>query len=280
MLQDIWLNTAMTSIKISFSQPAHRALSQQLSEELGLPLLEPLPDAKTLRSSQVCDYLLQYDDAGLSLRPCDRLSHGAVRCEFASGANSHRRRFGGGNGQAIAKAVGVSGKFAPKVLDLTAGLGADGFVLAGLGCDVRLLERNPIVFSLLRDGLERARLAGQDDSELADIVARMTLIKTDAASYLSNLKEGSYGDIVYMDPMFPERKKSAAVKKEMQAFHRIVGADPDASELLDLALSCARYRLVIKRPASASYLADRKPSYSLEGKSTRFDIFAHQKLPG
>lgn len=270
----------MTSIKISFSQPAHRASAEQLAEELGLPLMASFPEDKSLKLSEGCEYLLQYDDDGLSLRPSNRQSHGAVRCEFATGANSHRRRFGGGNGQAIAKAVGVSGKFLPQVLDLTAGLGSDGFVLAGLGCDLRLLERNPIVHSLLRDGLQRARIAGQDDSALAEIVARMALINVDAASYLRDLQVESHADIVYMDPMFPERKKSAAVKKEMQAFHRIVGADADASELLDLALSCARYRLVIKRPASAGFLADRKPSYSLEGKSTRFDIFAHQKLPG
>jgi 16S rRNA (guanine1516-N2)-methyltransferase len=82
-----------------------------------------------------------------------------------------------------------------------------------------------------------------------------------------------------MDPMFPERKKSAKVKKEMQAFHQIVGADEDAAELLPLALERAKYRLVIKRSASAGYLADMQPSYSLEGKSTRFDIFALRKLP-
>ena len=88
-----------------------------------------------------------------------------------------------------------------------------------------------------------------------------------------------YVDVIYMDPMFPERKKSAKVKKEMQAFHQIVGADEDAAELLPLALERAKYRLVIKRSANAGYLADMQPSYSLEGKSTRFDIFALRKLP-
>ena len=79
--------------------------------------------------------------------------------------------------------------------------------------------------------------------------------------------------------MFPNRSKSAKVKKEMQAFQKIVGPDSDADVLVDKALQLARYRVVIKRPVVAGYLADRKPSYSLSGKNTRFDIFALQKLP-
>ncbi len=79
--------------------------------------------------------------------------------------------------------------------------------------------------------------------------------------------------------MFPERKKSAKVKKQMQAFHAIVGTDADADGLLALALNVATYRVVVKRPAGANYLAEKKPSYSLEGKSTRYDIYTLKKLP-
>ena len=86
-------------------------------------------------------------------------------------------------------------------------------------------------------------------------------------------------DVVYLDPMFPERKKSAKVKKQMQAFHAIVGTDADADGLLALALNVATYRVVVKRPAGANYLAEKKPSYSLEGKSTRYDIYTLKKLP-
>jgi len=80
--------------------------------------------------------------------------------------------------------------------------------------------------------------------------------------------------------MFPLRKKSAKVKKDMQALHKIVGADEDSGQILDKALANARYRVVVKRPAHAEFLADTKPTYSLNGKSTRYDIFALQKLPG
>lgn len=140
-----------------------------------------------------------------------------------------------------------------------------------------MLERNAIVFNLLQDGIARA--SQSEDSSLREIIARMALLSGDARSYLQVSMANDYADVIYMDPMFPERKKSAKVKKEMQAFHQIVGADEDAAELLPLALERARYRLVIKRSTSAGYLADLQPSYSLEGKSTRFDIFALRKLP-
>ena len=286
------LNNGMTSIKVSFTQPELQPAAEQMAGRLGLAIISHDEIACISRAaSQGADrsadhtagcpgYYLQLAPEGLSLVPIRRKLHGPVRCDFDSGTFTHRRKFGGGNGQAIAKAVGVSGKFLPGVLDLTAGLGGDGFVLASLGCRVRLLERNPIVHSLLRDGLDRAVLAGEHDSELADIVTRITLIEGESKDFLSQLTAGEQEDIVFLDPMFPERKKSAKVKKEMQAFHLIVGADPDAGELLDLALQRAKYRVVVKRSASADYLAGMAPSYSLEGKSTRFDIFALQKLPG
>lgn len=266
------LNSAMTSIKVSFSQTSFQAKAEQLAATLGLEL--------SLISSAVDNpngYYLNLGPQGLSLVPCASKSHGPITCQFDSGANSHRRKFGGGNGQAIAKATGVSGKFKPGILDLTAGMGGDSFVLASLGCEVQMLERNAIVFNLLQDGIARA--SQSEDSSLREIIARMALLSGDARSYLQVSMANDYADVIYMDPMFPERKKSAKVKKEMQAFHQIVGADEDAAELLPLALERARYRLVIKRSTSAGYLADLQPSYSLEGKSTRFDIFALRKLP-
>lgn len=281
------LNKSMTSIRVSFAQPDLQSAAEQIARYLGLDLISSDEIASISRGAEkgaeqtanYPGYHLQLADDGLSLLPIRRKQHGPIRCDFDSGALTHRRKFGGGNGQAIAKAVGVSGKFAPGVLDLTAGLGGDAFVLASLGCKVRLVERNPVVHSLLRDGLQRAAAAGDNDSELAAIVARMSLIEGESKDFLSQLTASEQEDIVFLDPMFPERKKSAKVKKEMQAFHLIVGADADAGELLELALQRARYRVVVKRSASAGHLAGMTPSYCLEGKSTRFDVFALHKLP-
>jgi 16S rRNA (guanine1516-N2)-methyltransferase len=280
----MWLNNPMTSIKISYQQVEQQLVATELAAALGLEIIDP---SELTRSSKLAHkaessagYFLEVSSDGIALVPFTRKAHGPIICDFASSANSHRRKYGGGNGQAIAKAVGLSGKFQPKVLDLTAGLGGDAFVLASLGCQIQLIERNPIVHCLLADGLQRAGYSGNEDRELADIVARMDLIEGDSIHYLEHLNTQQLPDIIYLDPMFPERKKSAKVKKEMQAFHGIVGGDEDAAELLDLALQRAQYRVVVKRSASAGYLGNKTPSYSLEGKSTRFDIFALQKLPG
>ena len=136
---------------------------------------------------------------------------------------------------------------------------------------------------------------------MAQVISKLSLLEGNAASYLSSLVdnlakldiegEAELGeelseepkvwrpDVVYVDPMFPLRKKSAKVKKAMQAFHAIVGTDPDADDLLANALKVARYRVVVKRPTGAGFLAETKPNYSLEGKSTRYDIYALKKLP-
>ena len=133
---------------------------------------------------------------------------------------------------------------------------------------------------------------------MSSVINRLSLLEGNAANYLSDLVSRITQvepqaqveeeldtavwrpDVVYVDPMFPLRKKSAKVKKQMQAFHAIVGTDPDADQLLANALIAAKYRVVVKRPTGAGFLAETKPNYSLEGKSTRYDIYALKKLPG
>ncbi|WP_086932993.1 class I SAM-dependent methyltransferase [Agarilytica rhodophyticola] len=199
--------------------------------------------------------------------------------DFIAGSAAHRRRFGGGRGQTIAKAAGLSKGFVPSILDATAGLGRDAFVLASLGATVTMLERSPIVHALLEDGLARAKVFAEEqaDGELLDIIGRMTLVNSDSFDYMQT--DNTYFDVVFLDPMFPERKKTALVKKEMRAFHSVVGQDEDADHLLDKALHISRYRVVVKRPRIAPFLAGKKPSYQLEGKSSRFDIYTLKALP-
>lgn len=280
----------LANITISYSHANYKQVAELTAAELDLPLvmLEKELTFKTLRSDQSLlpgDYTLYFSTDGLALLPIKQNDSGLVSCDFVTGSNRHRVNYGGGNGQSIAKAVGVSGKFHPHVLDVTAGLGRDAFILASLGCSVSLLERNPIVYKLLEDGIRRAQSAAESDPQLDAIVDRMQLLKMDSLQYLDALNEDALEDdtkpdIIYIDPMFPLRKKSAKVKKDMQALHSIVGADEDSGQIIDKALSKARYRVVIKRPTHAGFLADIKPNYSLSGKTTRFDIFALQKLPG
>ena len=224
-------------------------------------------------------YSLQVDENGVSLIDSNLASHGPIKVDFVNGSIGHRRRYGGGNGQAIAKAVGVSGVFLPSILDLTAGLGTDGFILASLGCDVGLVERNPIIYCLLEDGIRRAIDSGSTDEVLMEIIGRLNLTENESIDFLSKLSKDKRADVIYLDPMFPRRQKAAKVKKEMQAFQSIVGDDPDADALLIKAMNVARYRVVVKRPNHARFLGQLKPTYSLKGKSTRFDIYVNRAIP-
>src|SRR5690554_7420890 len=219
--------------------------------------------------------LLFLDEQGLSLQVTGKNAPGPVRAEFVTGKMGYRREHGGGAGQMVARAVGLQKTRAGlHVLDATAGLGQDAFVLAGLGCRVTLLERNPVIHALLADGLARAAL----NPDCSPIVARMTLEAGSSIDWLAQADPESV-DVVYLDPMFPHRDKSALVKKEMQVFRQVVGDDDDSAQLLQAALKAARYRVVVKRPRKAPAVEGWEPATRIEGKSSRYDIYSLKALP-
>jgi 16S rRNA (guanine1516-N2)-methyltransferase len=189
--------------------------------------------------------------------------------DFEEGKNAHRRLYGGGRGQPLAKAVGLKKGATPSVLDVTAGFGRDAFVLANLGCQVDMIERHPCIALLLDDALARA----QRNPTISDIIARMSIYNADSADYLSSLDEARYPDVIYMDPMYPSREKSALVKKDMRLLHQLAGPDMDSEQLLTLARKVAKKRVVVKRPKSAPFIANAKPSTCIESKNTRYDVY-------
>ena len=208
---------------------------------------------------------------GLVLFDINEKQQNGIFVDFTSGKTAHRRKFGGGKNQSIAKAIGVKTGVSLSVIDANAGLGQDAFVLASLGCSVSLVERSPIVNALLDDGLDRAYL----NAEIGPWVKeRMQLYFDDALAYLKN----NQADIVYLDPMFPHKKKSALVKKEMRTFQTLVGADLDADALLAEALKSARYRVVVKRPSYADFLGDKSPTMSIKTKNNRFDVYVKKAI--
>ncbi len=220
------------------------------------------------------EFALIYSDNKLVLKSMLRPKEGDIWVDFCAGGAAHRRRFGGGKGQLIAKAVGLTGSLKPSLFDATAGLGGDAFALACLGCRVTMMERSPVAYALLEDGLRRAReFASEMDPDLQEVLDRMTLQAGNSIDYLGQAPHG-VADVIYLDPMFPERQKSAAVKKEMAAFHLLIGADEDDSALLEQALRCANNRVVVKRPRLAPNVAGRLPTTSHVGKSCRFDLYA------
>jgi len=216
-------------------------------------------------------YSLQLTPQRLQLIQTDNHSPGPIYVDFSAGQTAHRRLYGGGKGQIIAKAVGLNKTPTPVILDATAGMGKDAFVFASLGARVMLMERSPISCALLSDGLQRGAL----EEDIADIIKRMTLIVGDARLLVS---KGSFllderPDVIYLDPMFPHRKKSAQVKKEMLAFQSLIGDDIDSDELLNVCRKVAKKRVVVKRPIKAAWLNNCKPSLSMMMKKHRFDIY-------
>lgn len=190
-----------------------------------------------------------------------------LRVDFVTGAVAHRLRFGGGRGQDIAKAMGLRAGKTPLIVDATAGLGRDSFLLASLGAQVTLIERSAVMHALLADGMERAAREG---GELRQIIDRMTLLKGDAKDLLPELA----GEAILIDPMHPPRNKSALVKRELRQVREIVGTDEDAADLVKVALKHARNRVVLKWPAKADPIAGlQKHSHQISGKTTRYDVF-------
>lgn len=192
--------------------------------------------------------------------------------DFVGGAVGHRFRSGEGRGQALAKAVGFTGSVTPEIVDATAGLGRDAFLLASLGARVTLIERSEKMHALLAKGLARAAAEG---GQYAETVARMTLLHGDSCELLPALRP----QVVMVDPMHPPRGNTALVKKEMRQIREIVGTDPDAEKLMQVALEAAVNRVVLKWPLRAEPMAGlRKPSHQILGKSTRYDVFVKAKL--
>ncbi|WP_386678985.1 class I SAM-dependent methyltransferase [Loktanella sp. R86503] len=190
-----------------------------------------------------------------------------LRIDFVEGAVAHRLRFGGGRGQPLAKAMGLTDGRTPTIVDATAGLGRDAFLLASLGAQVTLIERSEKMHALLADGLARA---GAEGGDLAEITGRMTLLLGDAKALLPGLE----ADAVLVDPMHPERKKSALVKLELRQVREIVGEDDNALELMQVALEHARKRVVLKWPQKAASIPGLRPfSHQILGKTTRYDVF-------
>jgi 16S rRNA (guanine1516-N2)-methyltransferase len=151
-----------------------------------------------------------------------------------------------------------------KIIDATAGWGRDAAVLASFGAEVLMLERHPVMAYLLEDAL--LHRAEQDKKQL-----QLSLVPSDAHSFLCNLDPDAYPDVIYIDPMHPERNKSALVKKDMQALQQMIGADQDALELIKMAMTRVKQRVVVKWPQKVNALL--RADASIEGKTVRFDIY-------
>ncbi len=169
----------------------------------------------------------------------------------------------------LARAAKIKDADRPLVaIDATAGLGEDSLILAAAGFYVKMFERNPVIYELLEDALARAA----EVLELRDIVARMELNHGDSVEAMRNLDFTP--DVILLDPMFPERQKSALVKKKLQVIQKLEIPCADEAEMILTAMAAKPKKLIVKRPPKGPYLAGLKPDFSIEGKAVRFDGFA------
>ena len=153
------------------------------------------------------------------------------------------------------------------IVDATAGLGYDAFILASLGAKVTLIERSKKMYEILQNGINEATSFG---GEIERIINRMDLLFGDSKDILAKLSP----EVVMIDTMYKDRKKTALVKNNMRLVREIVGPDSDYVELLKVALNCAKNRVVMKQPRYADPIKEiRKCSHQILGKTIRYDIF-------
>ena len=228
--------------------------ARDVAQQLPAPLVESVASSS--------GYVLELGSDGWVLHTPHALKLGDLKLDFAQGPTAWRLRQAGRR-QPLGRALGLKPGESKHVVDATAGLGRDGMVLANLGCRVTLIERSPVVALLLRDALQR--------TAPPELHERVEVVEADARSYLCTL--ATPPDAVYLDPMYPERGKSALVKKEMRILRELVGKDPDASELLDAALACGTPRVAVKRPRGAPAVDGPPPTHSIDAPNTRYDVY-------
>jgi len=244
------------------ADPGFEHQARKLAQRLGLEYISQHAPAPS--------FLLQFTQNRLQLQQTGNKAPGPVYVEFVQGKAAHRRRQGEGRKTPLARAVGMKAGFLPDVIDGTAGLGQDAFVLASLGCRVRLIEQSPVVHALLEDGLRRAAAS----SSTRGIVSRMSLVLADTAEYLMALPAPARPDAIYLDPMYPHQGgRKALSKKEMQSFQRLLGEDRNGPGLLRMARETARKRVAVKRPRKAHFLGGQAADFQIFGSKTRFDVY-------
>ncbi len=228
--------------------------AEKLANHLGVSLVLECLKEDTLA--------LVYDEHGLSLTDGKNTMQG----DFTK--MQKRLKKSNLQGEFLVKAARIKGfQGTQLIVDATAGMGEDSLLLAAAGFRVKLYEKDPVIAAMLRDTLERSAKI----PELADAVSRMELFEEDSILALNKMEEAP--DVVLLDPMFPERQKSALIKKKFQLLQQLERPCGDEEELLSAAICAKPRKIVIKRPVKGPYLAGRKPDYSLAGKAIRYDCF-------
>lgn len=267
--------------------PSCQQDAEQLAQQLNLPLADEITN-----NPRATDYWeLKVADNGLSLMRPDGLT---TQIDFINGKAVRRAQEKNLASQPLARALGLQKlrkvNPTPSIIDATAGYGTDGWMMASLNCDVRLIEASPILSVMLERAIQTARehdtgvdllpatsqQVSEHTAQTSSTAHKLSVVNADAVSYLNDAATQP-SDIVYLDPMYPASRNSALVKKGMQLLHELVGEDKNGSSLLDAALHKAEYRVIVKRPKGAKQLAGTQnwsgQITQVQSAQTRFDVY-------
>jgi 16S rRNA (guanine1516-N2)-methyltransferase len=257
------LQRSAISVSSTINSPAFLQKAVELAAKLNLPFTASI-------EHRLSEVVLAYTPKGLQLlhmAPGSRNPSCLLFVDFVHGRNGFRLAKNRTIKQPIARAAGIKPGFRPTILDGTAGLGADAFVLASLGCRVTMCERSPVIGALLADGLYRAAVT----AKTAGVVERIHLVREDTREYLQKNTEPF--QTIYLDPMYPHRNQTALNKQTLRVIRSLVGGDPDGAALLEIAREKAANRVVVKRPRQAPLLSEMQPSHVIGMKNSRFDVY-------
>lgn len=180
----------------------------------------------------------------------------------------------------LARACNLAPRQSISLLDAMAGWGVDGLALQLRGAQVVQVERNPGAWALLHD-LRRRFGFSTEPADLRCADAWQVLKDSPAAAV----------EVVYLDPMFAPRKKTALPNKRLQLLAQVThvssatanpsappqGADeatvePTLDEWIAAAQRVASTRVVVKRRLKDPPMQP-SPAWQLKGKTVRYDCY-------
>ena len=156
-----------------------------------------------------------------------------------------------------------AGNYEKTIVDASAGLGRDSYLIHQLGHRVHSIEINPTLFELMHDG--KSALGENPDWELHQGSCEDILHTLDQIN------------IIYFDPMFEHPKKAKAQKYTQVIQHYCMTDHAQNGLIIDFLIGFARenhLKLVIKQPQKRSSLTIPKPHHRIpSGKFCEFWIY-------
>lgn len=245
-------------LAVLYTSSGDLAEYQQLAERLNVPLYQ------NLNTDRPETFFLTWREGCLKLLDAELLKKGGLTVDIEPRPGEQRSWPAPKEG-ALAQAIGRKTK---TVIDATTGWGQDSLHIFRMGYALQCIERSPIMLELLRDAYYRlTQLQWMQNLALTP----PPLLAGNAIAILADLPQAP--DCIYMDPMFPpKRKKSALAKKSMSVLRDLLGDDADKDALFAAALQATGKKVVVKSPDYAEPLGG-KPAESFHGKLCRYDVY-------